>query len=294
MKYAGDTPAKKIARLIVWSRIKELLGPKFYSGTHVVLLSPQAGDVSTLLGLGVDLQRIIGVDIDRHAVASARHRFPGLRCLHEDIIAAMERVHGEGVKISSAFLDFCAPLRDETVGKAVEATHYLEPDGILALAVKIGREKGDWSAAVGRIKARSTTGSRAFHLRTEMLTREMLTLANGHRYRACPTDFYRYRSFHGGPNQRSEMLICIAKLSTKLELKAQPLASARKIIRCARKAVISANHQTVGLEASRLAKGGETAHLLLNLKQESIPAYKAHHTRGSYEGVPSPTSRRRH
>jgi hypothetical protein len=270
---------------MVWTRVKGLLGPRFFTGTHVVLLSPWAGDVSTLLGMGVDLRKIVGVDIDRHAVAAARHKFPGLRCLNEDIISALERLKKE--RVVSAFLDFCSPFRDETVGKAAEAALFVQPSGVIIFAAKMGREQGGWSKTITSMKTRSKlrgreVKSRAFHMRSELLTSKLTSLCNGYSQKPRPLDFYRYRSDRGD-DRRSEMLICISQLCTR------PPA-VKDIIKSAQFKSIVADHRSVGAEASRLAQAGELAHLLLNLKPESIPAYKAHLTRGSYKGVPSPTA----
>lgn len=292
MKYTGDTPSKKIARLVIWKRVKELLGPRFFTGTHVVLLSSKAGDVSTLLGLGVVPQHIVGADIDPHAVSASRSKYPDIRCLNQDVATVMQKLKIEGKEVVSVFLDFCAPLRDSTVDKAVEVTHYLAPGGVLTLAVKMGRENGEWAAAIAEAKAQVSTGSRTFYLRVDLLTRELLIRANGHKYRAEPRDFYRYSSVKT-TEQRSEMLVCVSQLSAKKELKERPIASAQRIIREAYYSSIAVDHRAIGPMASLLAEHGEDAHLLLNLRPESIPAYKAHRTRGTYEGASTSIARRK-
>jgi hypothetical protein len=287
VKYTGDTPAKKIARLAVWTRVRELLGSRFLTGTHVVLLSSEAGDVSTLLGLGVVIGHIIGVDIDPHAIAAAKNKYPDLRCLKEDVAAAIERLNGEGLSPSSVFLDFCGPMKPTTVGKAIEVAGLLGIGSVLILGVKMGREKDEYAEEVNLAKAGVSAGSRTFYIRTGLLTKEFLTKANGHKYRAEPTDFYRYSSWKV-TEQRSEMLVCVSRISAKKELKDNPLVSANQITRKADYSSIIADHRTLGPIASRLAARGEDAHLLLNLKPESIPAYKAHRTRGTYEGARTP------
>lgn len=290
MKYLGDTPAKKITRLVVWWRIKELLGARFLTGTHVVLLSPQAGDVSTLLGLGVIPRHIIGVDIDRHAVAAARNKYPDIRCMKSDVAAAVKQLREEGLNPSSVFLDFCGTMGEPTVGKALEVTKYMDPGSVLALGIKMGREQGEWGKEVNQAQAEATTGNRTFHLRADLLTQKFLTMANGQKSRAVPVDFYRYTSSRLA-GQHSEMLVCISQLSMKPELKSKPLESARAINRKADRYIIAADHTSLGPMASRLAEKGEDAHLLLNLGQESIPPYKAHRTRGTYEGARTPIVR---
>ena len=292
MKYSGDTPSKKIARLVVWKRIKELLGARFFTEPHVVLLSADAGDVSTLLGMGVIPQHIIGVDEDRHAVAAAKNKYPDIQYKTGDVAWAVKVLKERGAVPASVFLDFCAPMRNSTVDKALEVTGYLGTRSVVALAVKMGRENGDWGAAIAEEKSKTSTGSRTFYLRTELLTRGLLSRPTTQRYRLKPTDFYRYTSYKA-VDQRSEMLVCIAQVSASPELKKHIPRSVRRIVRAAEYRSIAVDHRSIGSLASLLAERGEDARLLLNLKQESIPPYKAHRTRGTYVDTASSVTRHR-
>jgi hypothetical protein len=286
VKYSGDTPAKKIARYAIWLRVKELLGPRFQTGTHVVLLSSEAGDVSTLLGLGVHPHHIVGVDIDVHAIAASRHKFPEIRCLKEDVAAAVRQLKEEGQSPASVYLDFCGSMKDTTVGKAIEVTGYMDAGSVLALGVKMGREMGDWAEDVNTAKAMGSTSvdSRAFYLRADLMTRYLFTKSNGQRLRAEPLDYYRYNSTRV-TGEHSAMLVCISRLSAKPELKSKPLESAVKNARRVEHHSIIADYQSIGPLASRLAEQGEDAHLLLNIQKESIPPFKAHRTRGTYDSA---------
>jgi len=292
VKYSGDSPSKKIARLVVWKRIKELLGARFFTEPHVVLLSAEAGDVATLLGMGVVPQHIIGVDEDHHAIAAAQNKYPDIRYKTGDVAWAVQVLKRGGAVPASVFLDFCAPLRDSTVNKAIEVASHLGTRSVLALAVKMGRENGDWGASVAVEKAKVSTGSRTFYLRTELLTRALLTRAKGHRYRLRPTDFYRYSS-RKTTDQSSEMLVCIAQVSSGSELKKHIPRSVTRIVRAAEYRSIVADYRSIGSLASLLAERGEDAHLLLNLKKESIPPYKAHRTRGTYVNTATSVTRSR-
>lgn len=291
MKYTGDTPAKKVARLVVWKRVKELLGGRFYTGTHLVLLSSEAGDVSTLLGLGVPASHIVGVDTDRHALAAAKYKFADVRCLRGDVEVVAEGLHAEGTKIVSAFLDFCGPMRETTVGKAVAVTKYMAPKAAVAIAVKMGREQGKWADAVNAAKEETTAKDPTFYLRADILAHEF-TRRSGKAGRCIyPSDFYRCSSLKA-TGEKSEMLVCIGKLTTNSYAQQHPKKAARQACLNANYAAIAANERTIGPLVALLASREEDAHLLLNLRKESVPAYKAHDTRGTYEGRSTRTERR--
>lgn len=289
--YQGDTPAKKIARLVVYKRIKALLGPRFLTDVHVVLLSPKMGDIPVLLGLGVHPENIIGVDIDKHAVNAAKHKYPNVQHLHTDVAAAMRQLYIHKRKIGSVFLDYCNSLGDHTVYKAIEVTEQMNSGSVLAIAVKMGRENGEWAKAVNAAKEKFGDTS-PFLLRADLLTYELLTKANGHRFRAKPIDFIRYKS-ERSTGEMSEMMVCIAQLSQKQELKEDSLKVVNRIIKEAHISSITASYLTIGSVAAKLAAAGEDPQLLLNIRGESIPPYKAHLTRGTYRRVPSPVKRKK-
>lgn len=293
MRYTIDTPSKKIVRLAVWKRVKELMGAeRFYSGIHVVLLSAKAGDVSTLLGLGVRPHNIVGVDIDKHAWAAAKHKYPDVRCMHMDVIDAMKRLKGDSIR--SVFLDYCAPFREGTVDSVVEASQLVSYGGVVASAFKIGREVGSYAQAIAEEKP-NTDVNRSFYLRTDMLSRELLLQAKEKKLPRVlwPKDFYRYTHVPDTGDTPKSMLVCVATVTRSGQFVETPQATAAKIGRGAHYSIVSATHRDIGPLASLLAERDEDAHLLLNLNQESIPAFKAHRTRGTYEEAKQPIRRQR-
>lgn len=278
MKYLGDTPSKKVARLVIWERIKELLGARFFTGYHLVLLSQEAGDISTLLGLGAPIEHIIGVDKDKHAVAASKYKFSGAIYERCDVIEAAKKHKKLG--IVSAFLDFCGPMRDSTVGKAVEVTQYLQPKAAVAIAVKMGREQNGWAEAVNQAKITAGSHNAAFYLRTEILTYELLRRGRQLKRTIKPLDFYRCSS-ERATGEKSEMLISVGSLvSAKLD----PLNDATKLRRSAYYGHIRATEQDIGPLVSYLSEQGRNASLLLNIRTPNIMAFKAHGTRGTYKG----------
>jgi len=281
MKYTGDTPSKKIARLAVWKRVKEILGARFFTGSHLVLLSSEAGDISTLLGLGVHASHIIGVDSDKHAVDAAKFRFDDVRCIKGDVADVARQLKSSGTKFVSAYLDFCGPMRENTIGKTIEVTKSLDKKAAVAITVKMGREQGKWADAVNAAKSTITTGSGTFYLRTDLLTTELLERGRRLGNWVMPQDFYRCSSLKA-TEEKSEMLICVGQLQPATEGNLKALAN--KIGRDAFYSTVAADERAIGPLASLLASREEDAHLLLNLRRESVNAYLAHRTRGTYEG----------
>ena len=111
--YRGETPVKKVARLYFWNHVRTLVGPeRFKAGPHVVLSGPDAGDVATLLGMGVKPNGIVAVDTDRHAVDAAYWKFPGMDIRHEDVREALAAMKNPPV---SVFLDTCHHVSNKSL-----------------------------------------------------------------------------------------------------------------------------------------------------------------------------------
>lgn len=289
MKYSGDTPAKKVARLVAWKRAKELARSRFLTGQHLVLLSAEAGDVATLRGCGVHVSKIVGVDIDKHAIASARRKYPELECVHDDIAAVTREVAKRKTPIATVLLDFCGPLSDATVGKAIEVSEHLPHGAVLMMVTKMGRERGRWADAVNAAKSTAPPASRVFYLRTDLITRELVLGCAPLGRRFAPDCYYRYSS-ERMTGESSHMLLTIGVVS-KERVKAPKRAAADASRRTTYGSIV-ANHYTVGALASVLAQREEDARLLLNLESDgSVYAYQAHRTRGTYKGVRSAVTR---
>ena len=139
--YKGEVPSKKMTRLTFWLLIRQHLGTKrFLAGPHLVLASREAGDVSVLLGMGVDIKNIIGVDYVPHEAAQARLKFPGLRVIEKEIgLYAREY---KGLPFASIYLDFCSQSGNaifDTVSLVIK--HLVEDDGLLGYNFMVGREQ---------------------------------------------------------------------------------------------------------------------------------------------------------
>jgi len=110
--YRRESPGKKQARILLWQMVETKMGKvAFRKGPHLVLASAEAGDVSTLLGMGVPPESIYAVDVDRHAIAAARSKFKafkGVNWADIDFVNAAEYFQVE--EWAMAFIDLCSNL----------------------------------------------------------------------------------------------------------------------------------------------------------------------------------------
>jgi len=113
--YRRESPGKKQARVLLWQMIETKMGKAaFRKGPHLVLASAEAGDVSTLLGMGVPPESIYAVDVDRHAIAAAKHKFKafkGVNWAEIDFVRAAEYFQVE--EWAFAFIDLCSNLHSK-------------------------------------------------------------------------------------------------------------------------------------------------------------------------------------
>jgi hypothetical protein len=109
--YAGDSPNKKHARLMFWSKVLANLHRANMNGFFLVLASREGGDISTLMGFGVPPEQIIAVDLEREALEicdeKLRREFPsyvGYKLVHGDVCDVARSLKN---RAAAVFLDFC-------------------------------------------------------------------------------------------------------------------------------------------------------------------------------------------
>lgn len=145
--YKGESPSKKFARFSFWTAVASELGKtRFYNGKHLVLASREGGDVSVLLGMGVQPKNIIPVDLNPKAALAAQDKFPEVQVIVGDVADIAKEYKRELV---SAFLDFCAPMDSRIIKKVGEVcNHGMANDSVIGCAFLNGREKDvkviDW------------------------------------------------------------------------------------------------------------------------------------------------------
>lgn len=113
--YHGDSAGKKLARAALWLRQKKLLhARRGAAGAIVVLASRELGDVSALLALGFDQRSICAIDTDEEAIRICRDRYPNVVTMHDDVAAAAAHCSLRK-NVVCAHLDFCGILSAKMV-----------------------------------------------------------------------------------------------------------------------------------------------------------------------------------
>ena len=132
-----DSPAKKLIRLNVLETAMKVIGePAFRQGRHLGLASKEAGDLSTLLGLGVKGQCIMA-EINHDSWVDAVVRWPYADIRNADI---MEVAALEG-KFTHINFDTCAPIREEGLDNInTLMCHHLQDGCVLTAWFLVGRE----------------------------------------------------------------------------------------------------------------------------------------------------------
>lgn len=143
--YRGESPPKKCTRILAYEAARTLLRKDFTTCSFLCIPSIYAGDLSTLTAMGVCEHRIYCVDIDKHAIAAARRKYPNAHYhlgSFEEAFTAFPKLRAN---LGLAFLDLCAPLRAEGLGKILDFGRHAR---LLAFTSMYGREQGDLLAAL--------------------------------------------------------------------------------------------------------------------------------------------------
>lgn len=136
--YKGESPSKKVARLVYWDQLVDELGDTFFETTHVVLASREGGDISVLLGLGVDPERIVAVDRVASAIEKCATRFRSypVRFRVGDV-ADVARTEAD---VGHVFLDLCSPISRESVRTITSVAAALRVGSVVGVGILRGRE----------------------------------------------------------------------------------------------------------------------------------------------------------
>jgi hypothetical protein len=137
--YRGDSWEKRVARVWYWEIVQQELGPRFSTGTHLVLASQDGGDVATLLAMGVRPDNIVACDTRGDALEAAKARHSAdVHWFHGDVADAAARV---GRRAASVFLDFCGhPTESKLATTRLVVDACLGDGTILGLEFARGRE----------------------------------------------------------------------------------------------------------------------------------------------------------
>ena len=119
-EYKKESPSKKIARKTVYKELEAVCGrQRFVKGPHLVIAGSEGGDVSVLLGMGVDPSGIYAVDIDKHALAAAKDRFRDWG-VNFKLVSFSDAAKAFGIEeFLTAFIDMCSELRNDHISQVM-------------------------------------------------------------------------------------------------------------------------------------------------------------------------------
>lgn len=139
-QYRGETPAKTVTRVLVWRQHQRLLGRVFISTPHVFLASSVAGDVDTLRGMSVPMDKIWAVEKERAQYEGllGRQGKEGFWLFTEKVETVVER-HTATTALRSIYLDHCGTLPG-TESTRRRVVSQLLPGSVLSVTLLLGRE----------------------------------------------------------------------------------------------------------------------------------------------------------
>lgn len=138
--YRGESPPKKRVRILLYEKVRAMLKYKAFSNSnYLVIPSSCAGDLATLTAMGVCEHHIYCADIDKHAIAAARHKYPNAHYFNGPFWEVFKTFPSLKNNIGCAFIDLCCPLRAEVFGHVLDIGLHAK---VLAFEFKYGREVG--------------------------------------------------------------------------------------------------------------------------------------------------------
>lgn len=266
-KYRGESATKKIQRIVFWSAVRQEVGSrKFNRGPHLVLSSSEAGDVSTLLGMGVNPNGIVAVDIDRHAVAAAQWKFPGLDIRHENVVKTVKQQ-----KWTSVYLDFCSPLS----GKSLSVIAQCMPElggSVLGVAMLACREQNRYRQGVAELKAANITPEKQRPVLFQKLLPEVVQTHGFY-----PLNWWYYLS-HDDLRFGKPMFVGMGTVVSK-----PTHSSSKRLARLTKVQRVDYKPSSFAIAVTAAYRKDEWQALrLYNMRRQTVAALQAHVTRGSY------------
>jgi len=268
-KYRGESCTKKVQRLVFWNAVKQEVGPrKFNRGPHLVLSSAEAGDVATLLGMGVNADEIVAVDIDKHAVAAAQWKFPGI-----NIRQARVEDEVKTRKWVSVYLDFCSPLSNKSLGIVAKCMPHMT-GSVLGVAMLAAREQNQYLKGVEGLKSR--TSKQKEKLRPILLQEMLPEVVQTHRFH--PLNWWYYVS-HDDVRFGKPMFVGMGGISVT----PTRTANRKDLVRMTKVRRVDYDPSSFAIAVTRAyRKHEEQALLLYNMRRQTVAALQAHVSRGSY------------
>lgn len=308
-QYCGESVGKKIARLMMWRRVRECLGEdRFYAGSHAVLASAYGGDIAVLLGYGVPPGQIVAVDLDTRAATICQRKFPHVRVVSGDLLNIARR-HAD--QLASVCFDSTHALNESFLQKVATVATSLRHETILSVVFVRAHEKDpELFAKVERNKrmldiAYQTVWKSGAH-RSADFSRQMTLLsevndrlvARRRRLVQHQSSVYHSRRSVGGGSPMASMVCSVwvgglglgldafERRAEEAELQALSWAAERDIdtsISVPQKTDVELRTAALALAHGIERSGsGFVPELLLNINKSTLAAWKAHSTRGTY------------
>lgn len=146
---------------------------------RVLVLAGEGGDVSVLLGMGVRPEAIIACDLDMGAVTACRERFPGVQVIYGDVrdVAADHR------DCDFVHLDWCSTVNDRTLddtARVLKRTHRRRDFPITFLGVGYLRGRDRWlNESRARVADDLVNDAKALYARSESFRRGVAEMGLG-------------------------------------------------------------------------------------------------------------------
>lgn len=313
--YKGESPSKKMARLGYWRAVRKFLGGRFTKTKHVVLASREGGDIGVLVGLGVPKENIIAVDQVESAAQACAQKWPGVEVIFGDVADVVE---ARAKEVGSVFLDFCGPISTTTVQVGRKILRALRYDSIFGIALLKGREHGEIEIndegrmsrrarrAANAMRRRGGEGAAEANMMTwstvgKVATREILDGASDESHLG---GYSRAKAFlaalHAAKHDQwsgvTRAHFIIDYQSVTKESRGVPMTIALCLKERHTAEAYQRHKHEYGYAPMRKftdemvrafavsPSAGPTPHLLLNIDRATIAAWKAHATRGTYDG----------
>ena len=163
-EYAGESVAKKVARIRLYKRVREMLmavGKEPSKARVVFLPGPDASEAGALLEiLKVRPENVLAIDRDEKCVRAAEKKLPGCSWIHGSLsdFDTLKELEKWG-RPDFIHLDLMGTMSATTAAAYGQYGHWLEPNGIIALTYLRARELPEhldkmlWTKKVGTTMA---------------------------------------------------------------------------------------------------------------------------------------------
>lgn len=258
VEHRGESPSKKKARLLLWRWVLKRLEQRLpkrppESMNYLVIPSAAAGDLSVLTSLGVPAANIYAVDVDKHAIAEARRRFPKAKYLCGPFWEAEKRFPELRKNLGCAFIDLCGPINSDTFKEVLKLG---DGSSLVAYEFLCGRERGETWASISE-KEGDPILRRIQHLETIKLSRKRFQ---------CEA-VYHYKS-HSAAHFGKHMVAVVGQTHT------------RRLRSMLEMHDVDTDWQNLRKEILALSTAKASGYY--NVSPTSIAAWRAHETRGTY------------